>query len=146
MAPDAVDNETWTRRKRAAARFVTNRIVNPVVGRLIAGGVWPRTQALLETTGRRSGEPRRTPVGNGLRDGNFWIVTEHGYAADYVKNVQADPRVRVKVGREWHSGTARILPDDDPIERLRWLDRPVNDIALRLVGTQQLTIRVDLDR
>ena len=145
MARDAVDDGQWVRGKRAAARFVTNRLVNPVVRRLIAGGLWPRTQALLETTGRRTGQPRRTPVGNGLREGSFWIVTEHGYAADYVKNIQADPRVRVKVGRDWYSGTARILPDDDPLERLRWLDRPVNDAALRLVGTQQLTIRVDLD-
>ena len=45
----------------------------------------------------------------------------------------------------WREGTANILPDDDPAERLRWLDRPVNDTALRIVSTQKLTIRVDLD-
>jgi deazaflavin-dependent oxidoreductase (nitroreductase family) len=127
------------------ARFVTNRLVNPVVRPLIARGLWPRTQALLETTGRRSGEPRRTPVGNGLRGDSFWVVTEHGYAADYVKNIQADPAVRVKVSADdWRPGRAEILPDDDPIERLRWLNRPVNDTLLRTVGTEQLTIRVDL--
>ena len=131
--------------KRTFARFVTNRIVNPVVRPLVERGWWPRTHALIETTGRKSGLPRRVPLGNGLRDGAFWIVTEHGYAADYVKNIQANPRVRVKVGRRWYEGTARILPDDDPRERLRWLRRPVNDSMLRLVGTQQLTIRVDLD-
>ena len=111
---------------------------------LIAAGLWPRTQALLETRGRTTGQPRRTPVGNGLRDSTFWIVTEHGYAADYVKNIQADPRVRVKVGRRWYDGAARLLPDDDAHARLRWLDRPVNDTALRVVGTEQLTIRIDL--
>ena len=132
--------------KRTAARFVTNRLVNPLVRPLIARGLWPGTQALLETTGRRSGQPRRTPLGNGLRGDTFWIVTEHGYAADYVKNIQADPNVRVKVGSgDWRRGKAEILPDDDPIERLRWLDRPVNDTLLRMVGTQQLTIRVDLE-
>ena len=131
--------------KRGAARFVTNRMVNPVLRPLIARGLWPRTHALLETTGRKTGRLRRTPLGNGLRDGTFWIVTEHGYQADYVKNIQANPRVRVKVGRRWHQGTAQILPDDDTSERLRWLDRPVNDTALRLVGTEHLTIRVDLD-
>jgi deazaflavin-dependent oxidoreductase (nitroreductase family) len=133
------------RTKRAAARFVTNRLVNPVVRPLISRGIFPTTQALLETTGRNSGQPRRTPVGNGLRDHTFWIVTEHGYAADYVKNIQKDPRVRVKVGRTWHEGTAQILPDDDPEERLRWLGRPVNDTLLRVVGTEKLTIRIDLD-
>ena len=132
-------------RKRAAARFLTNRIVNPIVRPLIARRLWPRTHALLETTGRRSGLPRQTPVGNGLRDGTFWIVTEHGYEADYVKNVQADPRVRIKLGSRWLEGTAEILPDDDPRERLRWLGRPVNDTALRLVGTEHLTIRVQIE-
>jgi len=130
--------------KRAAMRFVTNRLLNPVVRRLLERGLWPRTQALLETTGRNTGSPRRVPVGNGLRGDSFWIVTEHGYAADYVKNIQKQPRVRVKVGRCWHEGTAQILTDDDPRERLRWLGRPVNDSLLLLVGTEQITIRVDL--
>ena len=131
--------------KRRVSRFVTNRLVNPVVRPLIERGLFPPTQALLETTGRRSGRPRRTPVGNGLRGDTFWIVTEHGWASDYVKNIRHDPRVRVKVGRRWRSGTAHILPDDDPRERLRALGRPVNDALLLAVGTEQLTIRVDLD-
>jgi hypothetical protein len=33
-----------------------------------------------------------------LRGDVFWIVTEHGFAADYVENLQHDPRVRVNVG------------------------------------------------
>jgi deazaflavin-dependent oxidoreductase (nitroreductase family) len=134
-----------TRRgKRVVARFVTNRLVNPVVRPLIGRGLWPRTQALLETTGRKSRLPRRVPVGDGLRGDTFWIVTEHGYTADYVKNIQRDPRVRVRARGRWREGTARILADDDPRQRLRWLGRPVNDSLLRLVGTEQLTIRVDL--
>ncbi len=131
--------------KRAAMRFVTNRLLNPVVRRLLERGLWPQTQALLETTGRKSGSPRRVPVGNGLRGDSFWIVTEHGYAADYLKNIQKQPRVRAKVGRRWYEGTARILPDDDPRERLRWLGRPVNDTLLLLVGTEQVTIRIDFE-
>ncbi len=130
--------------KRAAMRFVTDRLLNPVVRPLLERGLWPRTQALLETTGRKTGSPRRVPVGNGLRGDSFWIVTEHGYAADYVKNIQTQPRVRVKVGR-WYEGTALILPDDDPRERLRWLGRPVNDTLLRLVGTEHVTIRIDFE-
>ncbi len=92
-----------------------------------------------------AGLPRRVPVGNGLRGNHFWIVTEHGYGADYVKNLERDARMRVSLGRTWHRGTAHILPDDDALERLRWLRRPVNDALLLLIGTQQLTIRVDLE-
>lgn len=147
MSPEqapASDNP-GKRRKRRVSRFLTNRLVNPVVRRLLEAGLFPPTQALLETTGRRSGLPRRTPVGNGLRGDTFWIVTEHGRASHYVKNIESDPRVRVKVGRRWHSGTARVLPAEDAERRLRELDRPVNDALLRLVGTEKLVVRVDLD-
>jgi deazaflavin-dependent oxidoreductase (nitroreductase family) len=131
--------------KRRLSKFSTVRVVNPIVRRLLERGLFPKTHALLETTGRVSGKPRRTPVGNGLREGKFWIVTEHGWAADYVKNIERNPRVRVKIGRRWHPGIARILPEEDPRERLRELDRPVNDSLLRAVGTEMLVIRVDLE-
>jgi deazaflavin-dependent oxidoreductase (nitroreductase family) len=133
-------------RKRRAAKFVTNRLVNPGVRWMLEHGIPGTGAALLETTGRKSGQPRRVPVGNGLRGEQFWIVTEHGRHAAYLRNIEADPRVRVKVGRRWYSGTAQILADDDPYERIRWLGRPVNDSMLRLVGTEHIVIRVDLDR
>jgi deazaflavin-dependent oxidoreductase (nitroreductase family) len=132
------------RTKRRLARFTTNRLVNPLVRRLHSVGITGGT-ALLETTGRKTHQPRRTPVGNGLRGAEFWIVTEHGRHSAYVKNIEADPRVRVKVGRTWFEGTAHILEDDDPEERMRRLRRRMNDTALRLVGTEHLVIRVDLD-
>ena len=130
--------------KRRVARFTTNRVVNPLVRTMHRIGFTGGT-ALLETTGRKTGQARRTPVGNGLRGGNFWIVTEHGRHSAYVKNIEANPRVRVKVGRVWFTGTAHILEDDDPYERIRWLGRPANDTMLRLVGTEHLVIRVELD-
>ena len=131
--------------KRRLSTFLTVRLVNPVVRRLAQTGLAGRSVALLETTGRKSGQKRVTPVGNGLRGDVFWIVTEHGWASAYVKNIQADPRVRVKVGRRWRSGTAHILPDDDPYQRMKMLGRGLNDATVRLVGTEHLVIRVDLD-
>ena len=53
--------------------------------------------------------------------------------------------MRVKVGRRWYSGTATICEDEDAERRLAELDRPVNDALLRLVGTEKLVVRVDLD-
>jgi deazaflavin-dependent oxidoreductase (nitroreductase family) len=131
--------------KRRLSTALTVRVVNPLVRWLARRGLAGRSVALLETTGRKSGQKRVTPVGNGLRGDVFWIVTEHGFASAYVKNIQADPRVRVKVGRRWRSGTANILPDDDPYERMRMLRRGINDATVRLVGTEHLVIRVDLD-
>jgi deazaflavin-dependent oxidoreductase (nitroreductase family) len=133
------------RTKRRVSKALTVRLVNPVVRRLLEWGVPGTGAALLETTGRRSGLPRRVPVGNGLRGDTFWIVTEHGWSADYVKNIERDPRVRVKAGRRWRSGTARILPEEDPYERMRKLRRRANDTLVRAVGTEHLVIRIDLD-
>lgn len=131
-------------RKRRASTFLTVRLVNPFVRQLANRGLAGSGTSLLETTGRTSGEPRVTPVGNGLRGNEFWIITEHGWSSAYVKNIQANPRVRVKVGRRWFTGTAHILPDDDPHERMRKLGR-FNDSMVRLMGTEHLVIRVDLD-
>jgi deazaflavin-dependent oxidoreductase (nitroreductase family) len=136
---------TGRARKRRVSKAITVRLVNPLVRRMLEWGVPGTGAALLETTGRRSGLPRRVPVGNGLRGDVFWIVTEHGWSADYVRNIRSDPRVRVKVGRRWRSGTAQILPDEDPYERMRALRRRANDALVRAVGTEHLVIRVDLE-
>jgi deazaflavin-dependent oxidoreductase (nitroreductase family) len=120
---------------RAVTAF-QRRVGNPVLVRL-------PTQTLLETTGRKSGLPRATPVG-GRRVGDaFWMVSEYGEKAQYVRNIQADPRVRVRVKGRWHAGTAQLLPEDDALARLRTLPR-LNSTAVRAFGTNLVTVRVDL--
>jgi deazaflavin-dependent oxidoreductase (nitroreductase family) len=131
--------------KRRASRFASVRLLNPVMRRALEAGLVPRGWALLETTGRTSGQPRRVPVGDGLRGRHFWIVTEHGRHAHYVRNIERDPRVRVNVRRRWRTGTAHILPDDDPRARLRRLKRPLNDAGLLAMASELLVIRIDLD-
>jgi len=129
--------------KRRVAIAIARRVVSPLVTLAVALRL-VRGWALLETRGRRTGLRRRTPVGNGLLDGTFWLVAAHGRGAGYVRNIEADPRVRVFVRGRWHSGTAVLLPEDDPLERQRSLPR-LNALAVRLVGTDLLTIRIDLD-
>jgi deazaflavin-dependent oxidoreductase (nitroreductase family) len=103
--------------------------------------------ALLETTGRRSGLPRQTPVGNGLtpEGDTFWLVAAHGRQADYVRNLLAQPRVRVKVKGIWRTGTAVVLPDDDTAARWRALPYKWDSLIGRLMESTPLTIRIDLD-
>src|SRR5262245_2307505 len=84
-------------------------------------GIAPRAFVLLEHTGRRSGLPRYRPIGNGLGGDTFWLVAVHGNQADYVRNVRANPRVRLKIGRQWRSGTAVVIIDDDVSARSRTL-------------------------
>ena len=112
-------------------------VVNPVM-RLMP------TQTLLETTGRKSGQARRTPLGGGLVGNQFWLVSEFGDRSQYIRNIQADPRVRLRLHGRWRSGTAHLLPDDDPVARLRSLPR-LNSFGVRTAGTNLLTVRIDLD-
>ncbi len=122
--------------KRQVVQGVQRSVVNPVGRRL------PVT--MLETTGRKSGQPRHTAVGGRVIDNQFWMVSEHGEHSDFVRNIKANPAVRVRIGGEWRNGTAHLLPDDDPVQRLGNLPR-LNSAVVRLAGTDLLTIRVDLD-
>lgn len=135
------EDERSHRTKRKVSRFLAKRIVNPITGRLAGRVPW---WALLETTGRKSGLVRRNPVGNGLQGDTFWLVAEHGRHADYVRNLEADPNVRVRVGGGWRRGVAHVLPDDDPHARLEQLRR-ANSAVVRLAGTEPLTVRIDLE-
>ena len=100
-------------------------------------------QTLLETTGRKSGKPRRTPVGGSRVGDQFWFVSEFGEKSHYIKNIKANPNVRVRLNGRWHNGVAHLMPDDDPHERLRSLPQ-FNSMGVRTFGTNLLTVRVDL--
>ena len=122
--------------KRQVVHRIQRLVVNPV------GRQLPVT--MLETTGRKSGQPRRTAVGGSVVDNKFSMVSEHGEHSDYVHNIKANPAVRVRINGQWRNGTAHLLPDDDPRQRLRSLPR-LNSAGVRTMGTDLLTIRVDLD-
>lgn len=122
--------------KRRFVHRIQRLVVNPI-GRRGPG-------VMLETIGRKSGEPRRTAVGGKVVDDQFWMVSEHGHHSDYVYNIKANPAVRLRVGGRWRTGTAHLLPDDDPWQRMKSLPR-VNNFGVRTMGTDLLTIRVDLD-
>ncbi|MYW67003.1 nitroreductase family deazaflavin-dependent oxidoreductase [Streptomyces sp. SID8379] len=120
-------------------RLVTTfqrRVANPLTRRLPG-------QMLVETTGRVSGQPRRTPVGGRRIGDTLWLVSEFGLKSQYVRNIQADPKVRVRIRGRWYDGVAHLLPQDDARARLRTLPF-FNSAAVRAVGSELLTIRVDL--
>ena len=122
--------------KRRIVHTVQRYVVNPVGRKL------PVT--MLETTGRKSGQPRRTAVGGRVVDGAFWLVSEHGAESDYVKNIKADPAVRIRLSGRWRTGTAHLMPDDDAAARLASLPQ-LNSAVVRIMGSDLLSIRVDLD-
>jgi deazaflavin-dependent oxidoreductase (nitroreductase family) len=122
-------------RNRVTTEF-QKRVANPLM-RLRP------SQTLLETTGRKSGQPRRTPLGGRRIGDQFWFVSEFGEKSQYVRNIKANPNVRLRLHGRWHNGVAHLVPDDDPHERLRSLPQ-FNSLGVRTFGTNLLTIRVDL--
>ena len=127
-------------------------LVNPLDRLAFALRLPPLGDALLETAGRRTGRRRVTPVCDGLDGDTFWIVAQHGRGSDYVRNIEANPRVRVKSSLShtgWRTGTAHILADDDAVERVRILSsgnrwRRLCLQASGAIATNPLTVRINL--
>jgi hypothetical protein len=135
-------------------RVVQRYVMNPLMRLLLAVGLNPFGLAILETRGHVSGKIRRVPVGNGRKGNSFWIIAEHGTRAGYVRNIDHDPhvRVRLRVGLRyrWVTGIATVRPDDDPLARQRQIIawhplRALNAVTVRVLGADLLTVHVQLD-
>jgi deazaflavin-dependent oxidoreductase (nitroreductase family) len=100
--------------------------------------------AVVETIGRRTGRPRQTPVGGRLSNGTFWLVAGERSRSQYVKNIEANPRVRIRTLGRWNTGTAHVLVHDDACQRLLTMN-PINSLFIWIAGTDLATIRIDLD-
>ena len=75
----------------------------------------PEPQFLyLTTTGRTTGQPREIEIWFVEARGKYYVIAEHRAKAQWVKNIQHDPHVRVRVGDRTFSATARALnPERD---------------------------------
>src|SRR6201993_5052982 len=83
--------------KHRIVHTVQKYLLNPPIKLALAIGLPLPGYALLETKGRKTGKPRRTPVGDGRIGNQFWLVAEHGTKAGYVRNIERDPHVRLKL-------------------------------------------------
>jgi deazaflavin-dependent oxidoreductase (nitroreductase family) len=91
------------------------RVANPVNRALAGIAPW---WVVLETTGRRSGRPRPTPLARGpVEDGAMWLISVHGRHADWVRNMEANPAVRLRIRGRWRDGVASIHPYDPAVAR-----------------------------
>ena len=99
------------RARRKRARLVRAwRVFNPLARPL--AGVLPMW-VLVETTGWKTGEIRRTPIARGPMEGDsMWLIAAHGRHSAWVKNIEASPSVRLKTGGSWRAGKASIHPYD----------------------------------
>jgi deazaflavin-dependent oxidoreductase (nitroreductase family) len=134
---------TALRTKQRRVRLVQRWLLNPPIRVLTYLGLL-RHHAVLETTGRRTGRSRRTVVGIARQpDSVLWILAEHGRRAGYVRNLNAEPNVRIHFGRRWQRGAARLVESDDIDARLQHFT-PQHINVIRRFGTELATVRVDL--
>ena len=75
----------------------------------------------LTTRGRRTGRPHMIEIWFGASDTGVFMLSGGGRRADWVRNLQADPSVKVRVGSRTYTGTARLVEDPDEDARARRL-------------------------
>tara|TARA_R110000823_G_scaffold47903_16_gene121940 strand:- start:29115 stop:29561 length:447 start_codon:yes stop_codon:yes gene_type:complete len=106
-----------------------NALVEPAVRKGVASSrLLPLSLIVLESTGHKSGRPRRTPLWS-LAVGPYRVIsTARGERSFWVKNLQKDQRVRYFIGGKPMQATALVvapgysdqLSDSSPA-LLRWL-------------------------
>jgi deazaflavin-dependent oxidoreductase (nitroreductase family) len=70
----------------------------------------------LTTIGRRSGQPREIEIWFTQHDGRYYLIAEHRWETQWVQNLLAEPRVRVRVGDEEFRARARVAhADAEPV-------------------------------
>lgn len=76
--------------------------LGPLIGRIVL---------LLTTTGRKSGLPRVTPLSYEEINGDYYLGSARGINADWVRNIQSNPNVELRVGAKRLRGVAEVISD-----------------------------------
>lgn len=135
------EDRVAARRRRVIA--LQRWVLNPPMRALVWLGSVPG-HVIVETRGRQTGKRRRTVVG-AQRDGDsIWIIAEQGRHAGWVRNLEANPAVRVRHRARWNFARASIVDGDDPRSRLNTWGRPGHTRLVTAFGTQLTTVHLDL--
>lgn len=125
-----------------APRWVT--FFNPIAKTLLSVGVPLGYNALLTIRGRRSGEPRTTPIAIIDTDGRRWVWAPFG-EVHWVQNLRAAGRATITVRGRSEEVRAREL---DESERLAFFGDVLRRVAHDMpfgIEFIKLVDRVDLD-
>jgi deazaflavin-dependent oxidoreductase (nitroreductase family) len=98
--------------------WFTTHVFNRIVAGLTRSGVSVMGSRVLEVRGRKSGEPRRTPVNLLAYDGGRYLVAPRGHT-QWVRNLRASREGRLWLGRRSEPFAATELADDEKPPLLR---------------------------
>lgn len=65
----------------------------------------------LITTGRVTGEPHEIEIWFALRDDTIYMLSGGGDRSDWVRNILANPEVRVRIRDQHFEGRARVVEE-----------------------------------
>jgi deazaflavin-dependent oxidoreductase (nitroreductase family) len=104
----------------------------------------------LTTTGRRTGQPHTIEIWFALQAGTLYLMSGGREKADWVRNIQANARVQVRIGSEELTGTGRVVEadtDEDALARRLLLSKyePPGSDELKSWGRSALPIAIDLE-
>ena len=91
--------------------WFTTHVFNPLVAGLTRAGISVMGSRVLEVRGRKTGEPRRTPVNLLVHEGARYLVAPRGHT-QWVRNLRASGEGRLWLGRRSEPFTAVELSDD----------------------------------
>jgi deazaflavin-dependent oxidoreductase (nitroreductase family) len=124
-----------------------NRFMRKIYGARFPGR---RMILLMTTTGRKSGEPRVTPLQYELIDGIRWVGSGWGMDADWLKNIRRNPHVTVQVGGDRYNARTELIEDVARVTdflKLRLDRHPLMiGLMLRAQGLPVKYNRQDLER
>src|ERR1700677_790606 len=92
--------------KRRWEILIGRYTANPLMRGMFKLGITPPGMALVATIGRRTRAARPTPIVCNADGDSLWLIAQHGSHAGWVLNFEANPQVRVRLGRHWRTGTA----------------------------------------
>ncbi|HEY0631128.1 MAG TPA: nitroreductase family deazaflavin-dependent oxidoreductase [Thermoleophilaceae bacterium] len=92
--------------------WFTKNVFNRLVAALTRMGISVAGSRVLEVPGRKSGEPRRTPVNLLTLDDQRYLVAPRGHT-QWVRNLRASGSGRLLVGRRAEAFTAVEVEDAD---------------------------------
>lgn len=98
--------------------WFTEHVFNRAVAGLTRLGISLAGSRVLEVAGRKTGEPRRTPVNLLTLDGRRYLVAPRGHT-QWVRNLRAAGTGRLLVGRRAENFRAVELADTDKPAVLR---------------------------
>jgi len=118
-------------------------LFNPIARRVLRTGPLLGPNALITVRGRKSGQPRTTPVALVEIDGRRWVIGTFG-ETNWVRNLRAAGEATLSVGRRREDVKANELAEDERISFFRDVVTPyvkrlrIGTILLAVLGARDI--------